>query len=337
MKPLVSVLICAYNVEPYLQETLNALLGQTYQNLEIVLVNDGSTDGTLGIAESFARKDSRFKVLSHSKNIGIVGSLNIGLNEVKGKYIARTDSDDIASPDWIEKIVDRLEADSDLMAMGSYLQILSKAGNNSTLSDYWQHGDIWKNPLTHEEIMSFFPFGNCIHNNTMIMRRTVIDSGLRFDPDYIHAEDYKFWYEVSKLGKLANYPEPLVKYRFHQNQVSSKHNLQQRKTAQKIKKEIRDWYLKVAGIRTGLEHLDYSHMKSATHELYEKVLPEQDIEYLRLFLYEYFLSLEKYSLVNCLDFVADRVMRKLFTVQQYRKILKKMLRPWKYHGDFELK
>lgn len=337
MKPLVSVLICAYNAGHYFAEALEAVLGQTYRNLEIVLVNDGSTDDTLAIAKDFQGRDGRIRIISNPCNLGFIASLNIGLDVVKGEYIARTDADDIVSADWIEKIVGKMEEDANIIAMGSYLEVLSEKDNNSVLSSIAQHGDIWTPPLTHEEITLFFPFGNCMHNNTMIMRRTVIDSGLRFDPAYIHAEDYKFWYEVSKLGKLANYPEPLVKYRFHQNQVSSKHNLQQRKTAQKIKKEIRDWYLKVAGIRTGLEHLDYSHMKSAAHELYEKVLPEQDIEHLRLFLYEYFLSLEKYSLANCLDFVADRVMRKLFTVQQYRKILKKMLRPWKYHGDFELK
>ena len=225
-----------------------------------------------------------------------------------------------------------MEKDADIVAMGSYLEILSEENNKSVLAAIARNGEIWKNPLTHQEITSAFPFRNPIHNNTMIMRRSVIDGGLRFNPAYIHAEDYKFWYDVSKLGRLANYPEALVKYRFHQDQTSSKYNLQQRRTAWKIKEEIRAGYWKAAGIAVGADCLNYGLLKSTAYALHEKALSGQDIGCLRLFLYEYFLSLEKYSLTDLLDFLTDRVMRKLFAAPQYRKILKKMLRPWKYRG-----
>ncbi|HFC6370663.1 TPA: glycosyltransferase family 2 protein, partial [Neisseria meningitidis] len=240
--------------------------------------------------------------------------------------------DDIAAPDWIEKIVGEMEKDADIVAMGSYLEILAEENNKSVLAAIARNGEIWKNPLTHQEITSAFPFRNPIHNNTMIMRRSVIDGGLRFNPAYIHAEDYKFWYDVSKLGRLANYPEALVKYRFHQDQTSSKYNLQQRRTAWKIKEEIRAGYWKAAGIAVGADCLNYGLLKSTAYALHEKALSGQDIGCLRLFLYEYFLSLEKYSLTDLLDFLTDRVMRKLFAAPQYRKILKKMLRPWKYRS-----
>uniref|UniRef100_UPI0027E1F3E1 glycosyltransferase n=1 Tax=Neisseria lactamica TaxID=486 RepID=UPI0027E1F3E1 len=249
-----------------------------------------------------------------------------------GEYIARTDADDIAAPGWIEKIVGEMEKDADIVAMGSYLEILAEENNKSVLAAIARNGEIWKNPLTHQEITSAFPFRNPIHNNTMIMRRSVIDGGLRFNPAYIHAEDYKFWYDVSKLGRLANYPEALVKYRFHQDQTSSKYNLQQRRTAWKIKEEIRAGYWKAAGIAVGADCLNYGLLKSTAYALHEKALSGQDIGCLRLFLYEYFLSLEKYSLTDLLDFLTDRVMRKLFAAPQYRKILKKMLRPWKYRS-----
>ncbi|HFC3161836.1 TPA: glycosyltransferase family 2 protein [Neisseria gonorrhoeae] len=245
MQPLVSVLICAYNVEKYFAQSLAAVVGQTWRNLDILIVDDGSTDGTPAIA---------------------------------------------------------------------------------------RNGAIWDKPTRHEDIVAVFPFGNPIHNNTMIMRRSVIDGGLRFDPAYIHAEDYKFWYEAGKLGRLAYYPEALVKYRFHQDQTSSKYNLQQRRTAWKIKEEIRAGYWKAAGIAVGADCLNYGLLKSTAYALYEKALSGQDIGCLRLFLYEYFLSLEKYSLTDLLDFLTDRVMRKLFAAPQYRKILKKMLRPWKYRS-----
>ncbi|WP_114934920.1 glycosyltransferase family 2 protein [Neisseria lactamica] len=336
MQPLVSVLICAYNAEKYFAQSLAAVVNQTWRNLEILIVDDGSTDGTPAISRRFQEQDGRIRIISNPRNLGFIASLNIGLDELAksgmGEYIARTDADDIAAPGWIEKIVGEMEKDADIAAMGSYLEILAEENNKSVLAAIARNGEIWKNPLTHQEITSAFPFRNPIHNNTMIMRRSVIDGGLRFNPAYIHAEDYKFWYDVSKLGRLANYPEALVKYRFHQDQTSSKYNLQQRRTAWKIKEEIRAGYWKAAGIAVGADCLNYGLLKSTAYALHEKALSGQDIGCLRLFLYEYFLSLEKYSLTDLLDFLTDRVMRKLFAAPQYRKILKKMLRPWKYRG-----
>ncbi|HGO8262488.1 TPA: glycosyltransferase family 2 protein [Neisseria meningitidis] len=335
MQPLVSVLICAYNAEKYFAQSLAAVVNQTWRNLEILIVDDGSTDGTPAISRRFQEQDGRIRIISNPRNLGFIASLNIGLDELAksgGEYIVRTDADDIAAPDWIEKIVGEMEKDADIAAMGSYLEILAEENNKSVLAAIARNGEIWKNPLTHQEITSAFPFRNPIHNNTMIMRRSVIDGGLRFNPAYIHAEDYKFWYDVSKLGRLANYPEALVKYRFHQDQTSSKYNLQQRRTAWKIKEEIRAGYWKAAGITVGADCLNYGLLKSTAYALHEKALSGQDIGCLRLFLYEYFLSLEKYSLTDLLDFLTDRVMRKLFAAPQYRKILKKMLRPWKYRG-----
>ncbi|HGL9587758.1 TPA: glycosyltransferase family 2 protein, partial [Neisseria gonorrhoeae] len=109
------------------------------------------------------------------------------------------------------------EKDRSIIAMGAWLEVLSEENNKSVLAAIARNGAIWDKPTRHEDIVAVFPFGNPIHNNTMIMRRSVIDGGLRFDPAYIHAEDYKFWYEAGKLGRLAYYPEALVKYRFHQD------------------------------------------------------------------------------------------------------------------------
>ncbi|EOF9995418.1 glycosyltransferase family 2 protein, partial [Neisseria gonorrhoeae] len=302
----------------------------------ILIVDDGSTDGTLAIARRFQEQDGRIRILAQPRNSGLIPSLNIGLDELAksggGGYIARTDADDIASPGWIEKIVGEMEKDRSIIAMGAWLEILSEEKDGNRLARHHKHGEIWKKPTRHEDIAAVFPFGNPIHNNTMIMRRSVIDGGLRYDTERDWAEDYQFWYDVSKLGRLAYYPEALVKYRFHQDQTSSKYNLQQRRTAWKIKEEIRAGYWKAAGISVGADCLNYGLLKSTAYALYEKALSGQDIGCLRLFLYEYFLSLEKYSLTDLLDFLTDRVMRKLFAAPQYRKILKKMLRPWKYRS-----
>ena len=129
--PLVSVLICAYNAAPYVKESLTAVINQTYRNLEIIVVEDGSTDDTLSILQDFARQDSRIRIVQNEQNMGLISSLNKGLEHVHGKYIARTDADDITEPQWVEKIVSELEKRSDIVAMGAYIRIFSEKGNGS--------------------------------------------------------------------------------------------------------------------------------------------------------------------------------------------------------------
>lgn len=120
-KPLVSVLICAYNVEKYIEECINAVINQTYKNLEIIIVNDGSSDNTYFLLKKLAEKDNRIKILNFNNHIGIISALNEGLKEIAGEYIARTDSDDITKPDWIEKILTCMQNDPKIIAMGFIL------------------------------------------------------------------------------------------------------------------------------------------------------------------------------------------------------------------------
>ncbi len=292
MQSLVSVLICAYNVEKYFAQSLAAVVNQTWRNLEILIVDDGSTDGTLAIAKDFQKRDSRIKILAQAQNSGLIPSLNIGLDELAksgmGEYIARTDADDIAAPDWIEKIVGEMEKDRSIIAMGAWLEVLSEEKDGNRLARHHRHGKIWKKTTRHEDIADFFPFGNPIHNNTMIMRRSVIEGGLRYDTECDWAEDYQFWYEVSKLGRLAYYPEALVKYRFHVNQVSSKYSTRQHETAQGIQKTIRNDFLQSMGFKTRFDSLEYRQIKAVAYELLEKYLPEEDFERARRFLYQCF-------------------------------------------------
>ena len=82
MQPLVSVLICAYNAEKYFAQSLAAVVNQTWRNLEILIVDDGSTDGTLAIARRFQEQDGRIRIISNPRNLGFIASLNIGLDEL---------------------------------------------------------------------------------------------------------------------------------------------------------------------------------------------------------------------------------------------------------------
>lgn len=338
MQPLVSVLICAYNAEKYFAQSLAAVVNQTWRNLEILIVDDGSTDGTLAIAKDFQKRDSRIRILAQPRNSGLIPSLNIGLDELAksgmGEYIARTDADDIAVPDWIEKIVGEMEKDRSIIAMGAWLEVLSEEKDGNRLARHHRHGKIWKKPTRHEDIADFFPFGNPIHNNTMIMRRSVIDGGLRYNTERDWAEDYQFWYDVSKLGRLAYYPEALVKYRLHANQVSSKHSVRQHEIAQGIQKTARNDFLQSMGFKTRFDSLEYSQTKAVAYELLEKDLPEDDFERVRHFLYQCFKRTDTPPAGAWLDFAADGKMRRLFTMRQYFSILRRLIKNrWQARPD----
>ncbi|HGH6599186.1 TPA: glycosyltransferase, partial [Neisseria meningitidis] len=240
--------------------------------------------------------------------------------------IARTDADDIAAPDWIEKIVGEMEKDRSIIAMGAWLEVLSEEKDGNRLARHHEHGKIWKKPTRHEDIADFFPFGNPIHNNTMIMRRSVIDGGLRYNTERDWAEDYQFWYDVSKLGRLAYYPEALVKYRLHANQVSSKYSIRQHEIAQGIQKTARNDFLQSMGFKTRFDSLEYRQIKAVAYELLEKDLPEEDVERARRFLYQCFKRTDTPPAGAWLDFAADGRMRRLFTLRQYFGILHRLLK-----------
>ncbi|AFI45190.1 glycosyltransferase [Pasteurella multocida subsp. multocida] len=329
--PLVSVLICAYNVEKYIEECINAVINQTYKNLEIIVVNDGSSDSTLSKLHSLSEKDSRIKIINNSKNLGFISSLNIGIEYVSGDYVARTDADDITKPDWIEKILGCLEKEKHIIAMGSYIQVLSEQGNGSNLSNYYEDGQIWKNPTEHKDIFEQMLFRNPIHNNSMVVRSSVFNQyGLRFDSSYKHTEDYKFWLDVSRLGYLANYPEPLVYYRFHSNQTSSLHNEYQNLMAKKIRRIAINYYLSDLGVEGNVgEVISFEDVVQIQSQLSRLKLLKNDI--VKEIIYDFYFSLEKYSLFHIFSFIANKD-NSIFSRSQKVKIIKKMIRPYKYNS-----
>ncbi|MDA5623452.1 glycosyltransferase [Pasteurella multocida] len=324
-------MICAYNVEKYIEECINAVINQTYKNLEIIVVNDGSSDSTLSKLHSLSEKDSRIKIINNSKNLGFISSLNIGIEYVSGDYVARTDADDITKPDWIEKILGCLEKEKHIIAMGSYIQVLSEQGNGSNLSNYYEDGQIWKNPTEHKDIFEQMLFRNPIHNNSMVVRSSVFNQyGLRFDSSYKHTEDYKFWLDVSRLGYLANYPEPLVYYRFHSNQTSSLHNEYQNLMAKKIRRIAINYYLSDLGVEGNVgEVISFEDVVQIQSQLSRLKLLKNDI--VKEIIYDFYFSLEKYSLFHIFSFIANKD-NSIFSRSQKVKIIKKMIRPYKYNS-----
>ena len=226
-QPLVSILMPCFNVEKYVEESLGSILDQTYRNMEIIAINDSSTDNTGDILRRMAEKDSRIKVIENETNLKLIKTLNKGIELCSGKYIARMDADDIALPTRIEKEVEFLEQhkDHDIVSTQFYAFPSENPDKKS----------LHHNPLRHEELCAYLLFKSGIcHPAVMIRKRVFTELGLNFGTEYLHVEDYALWSQALYMTKLANLDEPLLLYRVHAQQVSSLNDILQIANKKKV-------------------------------------------------------------------------------------------------------
>ncbi|WNY31777.1 glycosyltransferase family 2 protein [Acinetobacter calcoaceticus] len=205
---LVSVVLPAYNAELYLKEAIDSVLSQTCTDFELIVINDGSLDRTEEIILSYS--DSRIVYVKNEQNLGLIGSLNKGIDLAKGKYIARMDADDICCPDRFEKQISFLENNNDYVICGTaaYRFYSNNKSNNNIFRVPESDGLIRLKTLFNS------PF---IHPSIMMRNSIVKEKILNFDIQYKYAEDYKFWSQLLKYGKAYNLQEKLLYYRLTPN------------------------------------------------------------------------------------------------------------------------
>lgn len=224
MRPLVSVVMTAYNAEKYIAEAIQSILDQTYKNLELIIVNDGSTDRTLEIINSF--DDNRIRLVNNERNLGAAESSNKGIEIVQGKYIARMDADDISYPNRIEKQVNFLEQHEDIHVVGTFLKVVYEDTDEPDI--------VWKYSIDPKIIRSALIFNPGVAHATLMFRREVFNT-VKYDTSLCSAIDYDLYCRLSRNIKFSNIPEILYIYRRHKNQMSTGINSKQQKNAKKIR------------------------------------------------------------------------------------------------------
>jgi len=220
-----SVLMPVYNAERFLREAIDSILGQTYFNFEFLILNDGSTDSSSAIIDSYT--DPRIKVVHAPKNQGLVRTLNKGIDQCSGRYIVRMDADDISAPDRLEKQYRFMEENPDIGVCGTSFWILNPDGTHR----------LHEHPVSHKDIVfSFFSKGCVIGHPTVILRKSVLlESQLRYDTRFELAEDYALWSRLARVTKFANLAEPLLSYRLHENQITKVYSKEQIGLTEKIR------------------------------------------------------------------------------------------------------
>ncbi|MDL2271607.1 glycosyltransferase family 2 protein [Desulfovibrio sp. OttesenSCG-928-I05] len=209
-RPLVSVIISAYNAESYLQEAIDSILAQTEGDFELLLLDDASTDGTLDVMRR--NTDSRIRVLRNNGNMGIPRSFNRLLDESAGEFIAHMGADDCSMPERLATHVGMMCDDPSLWVVSSpYVFFQGRSG-------------VAMRPVTHDAIRSEILFRCTLAQGFSLIRGEVVRKhGLRYDEKMPCAIDYDFWCRL-----IAHFPEarfagtevPLGKYRVHRGQVS---------------------------------------------------------------------------------------------------------------------
>lgn len=207
--PTVSVLIPVYNAESTVFAALDSILRQSFQDFEVVVVDDGSTDNTCGAISAVARDDGRVNVL-RTAHQGIIGALNTGLAACSGELIARMDADDISHPARLKSQVELMSARSDVAVCSSLVRIFPRQGPLAGLLHY----ERWLNSLVrHEDIVrDIFIESPVAHPSVVVRRRQLLDLGGYLEHGW--AEDYDLWLRYhQRRAVFAKVNEPLLWWR----------------------------------------------------------------------------------------------------------------------------
>lgn len=224
-KPTVSVLMPVFNAACFLPDAIESILVQTFDHFELIIIDDGSTDGSLDVVKKF--DDSRIRLISLEKNGGVIAALNLGLQLARGAYLARMDADDIAFPLRLEKQIDFFEDNPDVGCLGTNFQWLGEPFEKSWVQYY---------DAENIKISLLFGCGLC-HPTVMLRMDEIRRHHLTYPTIYPHAEDYGFWVELSRYMQIANLPEPLLYYRRHEGQVSNTKSIIQCKSMDDIQRK----------------------------------------------------------------------------------------------------
>jgi len=211
--PTVSVVMAAYNAERFLRPAVESILNQTFRDFELLIIDDGSADGTAAILQEYGKADGRIRVM-HQENSGPAIARNRGLAAAGGRYVAIMDADDLAFPERLQRQVATFERSPGLGLLGGAMIFIDQAGREVGCHSH---------PQGPAEIRAALDRGNCFaHPTVMFLKRAIDDVG-GYRPCFRQSEDYDLCLRIAEKYAAGNLAEPLVYYRLHPAQISTTH------------------------------------------------------------------------------------------------------------------
>jgi glycosyltransferase involved in cell wall biosynthesis len=225
----VTVIMPVYNAAAYIYEAIESILQQSFTDFELLIINDGSTDDSMQIVESF--RSPKIRVLHNLTNKGLVFTRNRGIEEAKGEYLAWLDADDYALPQRLEIQVNFMENHKNIALLGSY-------------TDYiYANGEVFYTAMPKtktEELPIWLLFQNCFPQSSVMIRKNALylseisPINLRYREEFPPAEDYDLWVQLAYYQQVANLPKVLVRHRKHDENTSRKMSVEQENNILKI-------------------------------------------------------------------------------------------------------
>lgn len=224
-QPQITVLMPVYNAEKYLREAIDSVLNQTFTAFELLIINDGSTDTSEQIIQSYT--DPRIRYIKNDKNLRLIATLNKGIGLITTKYMVRADADDINIPERLELQYRYMEEHPEIGLLGTAFELF---GENVSPA-------ITRYSADHNTICLKHLYQIHLSHGTSIFRMSVLkENNLLFDPSFSHAEDYELWTRISAVTRLANLQQVLYRVRIHENEVSKIHSSTQLENSFRVKK-----------------------------------------------------------------------------------------------------
>ena len=221
MNPKVSVILPVYNGALTIERAMRSVLGQTFQDFEILVINDGSRDGTQRVVEEIAIQDGRIILLNQEKNFGLQVSLNVGITRARGAYIARIDADDAwGDPEKLVRQVQFMDEHPNHVLLGTNAIVVDEGDQELFRVE---------NPQTDAEIRHCLLARNVFLHSSVMIRNSALSKTGGYDESAAskHIEDYDLWLRLGRIGKIANLPLFGIRYTHSVFQLSSKYRVEQ--------------------------------------------------------------------------------------------------------------
>lgn len=208
-QPIVSVVMAVYNGERFLRQAVDSILGQTFTDFELIVVDDGSKDATPAILDEY--EDGRIVRLRNQTNIGQTPSLNIGIEAAKGQFIARHDADDVSHPERFARQAAFLQEHTAVGLLGTSYRLVDDQGKLL---------EIEHPPPDNAGLQARLTTGNCLCHGSVMMRRDSLQAAGLYRPAFRVTQDYDLWLRLAEVTQLANLEQPLYDFRFDGGSVS---------------------------------------------------------------------------------------------------------------------
>jgi len=212
-QPLISIIMAVYNARHFLDEAVESIRGQTLADWELILIDDGSTDGTLERIRTWDQQDARIRVFQTLENSGPGAARDFGIQKACGSYIAILDSDDVAAPDRLEKQRSFLQAHPDVVIVGTQADFVDEKGTVTGCMNF---------PTSSEKLYRFMYRFVPLLLPTVMINRSLLPDDFDWFEGWPFSEDTLLFFKLVQYGKLANLPDILLKYRQHASSVSAR-------------------------------------------------------------------------------------------------------------------